>query len=98
MLSLHFNVRGARVNSVCTGTDVIRVKEFQSATFEHGSASAAQVYPEDAHPRDVTAVLFTTQLCFFPPSKDFIPFLSVQLKYTDGPTGSNAVKVGYPTC
>ena len=79
--------------SACAGTDVIRVKEFQSATFEHGTGSAAQVYRADAHPRDVTAVLFTTQLCFFPPSKDVIPFLSVQLKYTDGPPGSNTVKV-----
>ena len=75
------------------GTDVIRVKEFQSATFEHGSGSPAQAYRADAHPRDVTAVLFTTQLCFFPPSKDVIPFLSVQLKYTDGPPGSHSVKV-----
>ena len=72
---------------------MIRVKEFQSATFEHGSNSPAQAYREDAHPRDVTAVLFTTQLCFFPPSKDVIPFCSVQLIYTDGPPGSNSVKV-----
>lgn len=76
---------------------MIRVKEFQSATFEHGSNSPAQAYREDAHLRDVTAVLFTTQLCFFPPSKDVIPFLSVQLKYTDGPPGSNSVKVNART-
>ena len=78
---------------MCAGTDQIRVKEFQCATFEHGSASPSQAYEADAHPRDVTAVLFTTQLCFFPPWKDLIPFLSVQLKYSDAPNG---VKVGNP--
>ena len=92
-----FKSRSARDGGACAGTDVIRVKEFQSATFEHGSDTPAQAYREDAHPRDVTAVLFTTQLCFFPPSKDVIPFCSVQLKYTDGPLGSNSVKVGNPT-
>jgi len=83
----------SRRGNLCAGTDQIRVKEFQCATFEHDSASPAQAYEADAHPRDVTAVLFTTQLCFFPPWKDLIPFLSVQLRYSDAPDG---VKVGDP--
>jgi len=83
----------SRRGNLCVGTDQIRVKEFQCATFEHDSASPPQAYEADAHPRDVTAVLFTTQLCFFPPWKDLIPFLSVQLRYSDAPNG---VKVGNP--
>ena len=42
---------------------------------------------------NITAVLFTMQLCFFPPWEDCIPFLSVQLRYSDAPNG---VKVGNP--
>ena len=84
--------------SACAGVNGIRGKEFQSAAFEHGFETAPQAYQADAHPRGVTAVLFTTQLCFFPPSKDVIPFLSVQLTYRDDPSASSTVKVVRLAC
>ena len=73
------------------------MKEFQCATFEHASSAAPQTYSADISPRDVTTVMFTTQLCFFPPWKEVIPFLSVQLKYANSPSCSNKVKVGIAT-
>jgi hypothetical protein len=70
------------------------VKEFQCVTFEHASSAAPQTYSADISPRDVTTVVFTTQLCFFPPWKEVIPFLSVQLKYANSPGCNDKVKVG----
>ena len=70
------------------------MREFQCVTFEHANSAAPQTYSADISPRNVTAVLFTTQLCFFPPWKEVIPFLSVQLKYANSPGCSDKVKVG----
>lgn len=66
-------------------------------SFEHSSSAPAPVYGPDMDPRDMTALHFTTQLCFFPPWKEVIPFVSVQLKYTNHPSRSNIVKVRHWT-
>ena len=68
------------------------MKEFHTAEFEHPSWAPARDYPEDDSPEHIEAVIFTTQLCFFPPWKELIPFASCQITYRNHPTIPDTVQ------
>ncbi len=68
------------------------MKEFHTAEFEHPSGAPVRDYPEDDSPENIEAVIFTTQLCFFPPWKELIPFASCQITYQNHPTVPDTVQ------
>ena len=68
------------------------MKEFHTAEFEHPSGAPARDYPEDDSPENIEAVIFTTQLCFFPPWKELIPFASCQITYRNHSTVPDTVQ------
>ena len=51
-----------------------------------------EFHTEDDSPENIEAVIFTTQLCFFPPWKELIPFASCQITYRNHPTVPDTVQ------